>query len=287
MKPQYINNVMSSMLAFVDHKVLIKGEAYENHGSNFYKTDTQLFSPTYETWAAPFKQMVCDMSITGATRFTGVSIDGGNPVGVGTSGISFLQHHQGQIFFDSTTDVTTSNTISGNYAVKDFNTYLTSEAEEELLFNTKFDLRPKVNQTVTGLAPEAQTFPAIFLKDNGGRNEQFAFGGLDLTNVTVRAIVLADSAFRLDAVCSIMRDLAYSVVPYLEPADLPYNALGACTGEYNYTGLMETKKDTNFYVDHVFVSKRIENSSEYKKINKSGYSALVDFEISDIRAPRS
>ena len=286
MKAQYINKLMSSMLAFVDHKVLLKGEAYENHGSNFYKTDTQLFSPTYETWAAPFKQMVCDQSITGATRFTGVSINDGDAVGIGTSGISFLQHHQGQIFFDNTTNVTTSHTVSGNYSVKDFNTYLTSEAEEELLFNTKFELRPKINQTVTGLSPETQTYPAIFLKDNGGRNDPFAFGGLDLTNVTVRAIVLADSAFRLDAVCSIMRDLCYSTVPLLDPADLPYNALGGCTGEYNYTGLMATKSDTNFFIDQVFVSKRIENSSEYKKINKSVYSALVDFEISDIRTPR-
>jgi hypothetical protein len=286
MKAQYINKLMSSMLAFVDHKVLIKGEAYENHGSNFYKTDTQLFSPTYETWAAPFKQMVCDQSIIGATRFTGVSIDGGSEVGIGTSGISFLQHHQGQIFFDNTTNVTTSHTISGNYSVKDFNTYLTSEAEEELLFNTKFELRPKVNQTVTGLSPETQTYPAIFLKDNGGRNNPFAFGGLDLTNVTVRAIVLADSAFRLDAVCSIMRDLCYSTVPLLDPEDLPYNALGGCTGEYNYTGLQAANLSTNFFIDEVFVSKRIENSSEYKKINKSVYSALVDFEISDIRTPR-
>jgi len=286
MKAQYINKLMSSMLAFVDHKVLIKGEAYENHGSSFYKTDTQLFSPTYETWAAPFKQMVCDQSIIGATRFTGVSIDGGSEVGIGTSGISFLQHHQGQIFFDNTTNVTTSHTISGNYSVKDFNTYLTSEAEEELLFNTKFELRPKVNQTVTGLSPETQTYPAIFLKDNGGRNNPFAFGGLDLTNVTVRAIVLADSAFRLDAVCSIMRDLCYSTVPLLNPEDLPYNALGGCTGEYNYTGLQAANLSTNFFIDEVFVSKRIENASEYKKINKSVYSALVDFEISDIRTPR-
>ena len=29
MKAQYANKVMSSMLAFVDHKVLLKGEAYE------------------------------------------------------------------------------------------------------------------------------------------------------------------------------------------------------------------------------------------------------------------
>jgi hypothetical protein len=83
-----------------------------------------------------------------------------------------------------------------------------------------------------------------------------------------------------------MRDLCYSTVPLLDPEDLPYNALGGCTGEYNYTGLQAANLSTNFFIDEVFVSKRIENSSEYKKINKSVYSALVDFEISDIRTPR-
>lgn len=285
MKAQYANKVMSSMLAFVDHKVLLKGEAYENHSSNLYKNDSQLYGSTYETWAAPFKQMVCDASITGATKFTGVSLDGdlATNAGIGTSGISFFNHHQGQVFFDG---AATAKTVSGSYSIKDFNTYLTSEAEENLLFNTKYVLRPKTSQTVGALEPEVQTYPAIYIKDNGGRNTPWAFGGMDLTTVNVRAVVLGDSAFRLDAVCSILRDLAHECVPLLEPTDLPFNAAGGCTGTYNYSTLAASKSDY-FSIDDVYISKYIENRGEYQNLNKDVFSALVDFELTDVRTPRA
>jgi hypothetical protein len=284
MKAQYSNKVMSSMLAFLDHKVLLKGEAYENYGSLFYKTDTQLYEPTYETWAAPFKQMVCDESITGANIFTGINIDGDTAVsgGVGTSGIAFFNPLQGQVFFDSPATVTTA---SGNYAIKDFNTYLTSEAEEELLFSTKIHLRPRTNQTETGLAPETQTYPAIYIKDNGGSNKPWAFGGMDLTTVSVRAVVLADSAFRLDAVCSILKDTAHSHVCLLEPEDLPFNAAGGCTGVYDYAAIAGSKSSF-FDIEDVFVSKYIENRADYQNLNKDVFSALVDFDLTNVRTPR-
>ena len=97
-------------------------------------------------------------------------------------------------------------TISGSYAVKDFNVYLTSKAEQELLFEDKIDLRPATTQTETGLAPNVSTYPAVFIKNNGGQNDPFAFGGEDVTKTNVRAIVLADSQFNLDALCSIFKD---------------------------------------------------------------------------------
>lgn len=285
MKAQYANKVMSSMLAFIDHKVLLKGEAYENHSSYLYKTESQLYSDTYETWAAPFKQMVSDTSITGATQFTGVSLDGDlvTNAGVGTSGIAFFNHHQGQVFFSSDSP---AKTVSGAYSIKDFNTYLTSEAEENLLFNTKYVLRPKTTQAIAALEPETQTYPAIYIKDNGGRNTEWAFGGLDLTTINVRAVVLADSAFRLDAACSILRDLAHGIVPLLEPEDLPFNAAGGSTAEFNYIDVAATKS-SHFAIDDVHISKYIENRGEYQNLNKDVFSALVDFELTDIRTPRA
>jgi hypothetical protein len=42
---------------------------------------------------------------------------------------------------------------------------LTSEAEEKLLFETDFKLKPKVSQTInTGLFEDQQAYPVIFLK---------------------------------------------------------------------------------------------------------------------------
>jgi len=39
MKVQFENKVMSSLLMFVDHEVVQKGDAYTNAKSNFFKID--------------------------------------------------------------------------------------------------------------------------------------------------------------------------------------------------------------------------------------------------------
>ena len=57
---------------------------------------------------------------------------------------------------------------------------------------------------------------AIFLKNIGSKNEPFAFGGIDDTRFSVRAVILSDNAFNLDAVCSILKDCARDIVPIIE-----------------------------------------------------------------------
>jgi hypothetical protein len=281
MKAQVANNMMSSFLAFLDNRVLSKGDAYTNHSSLLYKVDQSIHG-SYTIWGAPFKQMVCDASIASATKFDRVHINGAGPYQANTSGISFFQHHNGQVFFDESTAPAGITSVSGSYAIKDFNTYLTSEPEEELLFTTKFELRPKTTQAITGLSMESKTYPAIFIKDNGGRNEPFAFGGLDNTIMDVRAIVLADSAFNLDAVCSIMKDCNTAKIALMEHADFPFNAYGACTGTYNYETLAASKTDS-FFVESVSISKTVPNRGDYDNINPDVFSAFADFELSNVR----
>ena len=287
MKAQLTNNMMSSFLAFLDNRVLISGEAFTNHGSNLYPLGQDTVDG-FTIWGAPFKQMVCDASVAGATQFTGVKIDGSAFFGVNSNGIKFFQHHQGQVYFEKPSSSTPASVlngsavVSGNYSVKDFNMYLTSEPEEELLFQTKFELSPKTTQTVTGLASEAQTYPAIFLKDNGGKNIPFAMGGIDSTVLEVRAIVLADSAFKLDAVCSIMKDCFNDKVSLMDSSDFPFNAIGACIGTYNYETLAESAEDA-FFIDEVNVSKSIPNRGDYEDINSDVFSAFADFKLSYVR----
>ena len=93
MKAQVANNMMSSFLAFLDNRILDRGEAFTNHSSQLYEL-SQGVHGSYTIWGAPFKQMVCDASITDATKFTGVSINGNGPYGVNTSGIAFFQYFQ-------------------------------------------------------------------------------------------------------------------------------------------------------------------------------------------------
>ena len=290
MKAQFENEVMSSLMLYVDHYILDKGEAYTNTDSVFYKIEEDYTD--YQVWSAPYKQLVCDHSITGATVISGAYVNGSASYSTPSDGPSsddmdFVNQYQGQIYFKASPS-SPITAVSGSYSVKDFNVYLTNENEEELLFETQFDLRPKVTQTPTGLSSEVRTFPAIFIKNNGGTNEPFAFGGLDNTIVNTRMIVMADSAYKLDAACSILKDRARDHMPVLPAGVMPFNALGGLKGDcFNYTELVETGASSNMYISNVFVSKIAPNRQFYKNVNKDVFSAFVDFELEQPRYTRA
>lgn len=282
---------MSSLLLFVDHEITQKGEAYTNHQSNFFKIDS-LFSDYY-VYASPFKQLVSDASVTGSSDpnlLTGIYVNGDGPIGPGTSGLHSINHMQGQLYFtggNAATDPMAGKTVSGRYAVKDFNVFLTSLPEEQLLFETKLVLNPKTSdiKLTTGVDPATQTYPAIFIKDNGGTNEEFALGGVDNTIINARAIVLADSLFNLDAVCGILKDSTRKNLSIIEQTDLNLNALGGYTGvTYNYTGVAT---GDYCYIDDVRVSKNVANRGDFQNLNPNVFSAFVDFELHNYRMPRA
>ncbi len=286
MKAQFDNRVMSSLLLFVDHQLLAHGEGYTNHSSYFSETN-QTYS-NYYNYASPFKQFVSDISVTGADVMTQVYLDGvaKNP---GDSNFNSIDYLNGQVNF--TSQVTGSNRLSGNYAVKEFNVYLTTLSEEEILFESKYHLKPKTNQVVTGLAPDSQTFPAVFVKSTSIENVPFAFGGTDQTNFNARLIVLADSAFNLDSACSILKDVVKSNVYFIQD-ELPFNALGAYTGvAYNYTGLATGTTDPSAQADAIFlnkasVMKNVAGLDAYNKINPQIHTAFIDYELIIARNPR-
>jgi hypothetical protein len=293
MIPHFENQVMSSLLLFVDNKVCKKGRAFTNHGSYFYIIDDQVEGS--HSLAAPFKQLVVDTSLeaVGADIMTGVFFGtqpferfppyGGNvdPASQTSGPYPYtINHYQGQLTFEEDHKLL----VSGDYSVKDFNIYLTSLAEEQLLFETKFTLNPTTLEDPTGLASEAQTYPAIFIKNNGGRNEPFAFGGADDTVINARAIVLADSTYELDAVCGILKDTAREQLPLIDNDELPFNARGAYTGQlFNYETI---DKASGMEISEVFVSKVMSNRGDFTNLNPDVYSAFVDFELRKVRTPR-
>lgn len=279
MKAQLDNILMSSMMMWIDHQLLTKGEAYKNFSSLFYPI-TNIYNGFY-SYGLPFKQIVCDSSVTGANLLSGVYVNG-SLINVGNNNLTGINPFQGQVYFNSNQN---SNTISGRYAVKDFNIYLTNQPEEELLFETEYKVKPKTSQTATGLAIESITYPCIFLKNNGGLNEPFALGGQDDTIIDVRAIILADNMFNLDAVCSILKDTARCYVPLI--ANSPYNNFGSLqSGYYNYNNLIANINVSNdaFYISEVTVSKIFANLNTK---NSQVFPAFIDFSLSNIRYPRS
>ena len=280
MKPQFENKVMSSLLLYLDNTILRVGEAYTDHSGLFYP-DRKDLNYGYYGYSSPFKQLVNDQSITGAQILSGVYVDST----LTTSGVN-VNHYNGQVFF---TGDQGSAKISGNYSIKDFNISMTSKPEQDLLFETKFKLRPKTDQTITGLEPYQDTFPAIYVKNMGGVNEPFAFGGMANTIVKARAIVIADSAYKLDAVASILKDTARDFFRIIEPSGLPFNALGlSATGAgYDYTGVTDSSNGYDgAYIKDVRVTSNIPRMSD-DSINTEIYPAFVDFRLETPRATTS
>jgi len=277
MKVQLDNLLMSSMLMWMDHVILKKGEAYKNFSSQFYPV-TNIYNGFY-TYGLPFKQIVCDSSISGANILSGVYINN-NFKNIGQNNLTGISPQNGQVYFTSGQG---TNTISGNYAVKDFNLYLTNQPEEEILFESQYQARPKTTQIPTGLAIEAITYPCIFLKNNGGINQPFAFGGQDNTQVLARAVIMADNMFNLDALCSILKDTARDYVPLINS---PFNNFGGLdSGYYNYDSLTQNIDvgANGFYISEVNVSKIFANLNAR---NNQVFPAFVDFTLNNIRYPR-
>ena len=299
MLPQFDNKVMSSFLLWFDHTLLREGEAFDNTSSWFYSVNT-LYNGMY-TYGAPYKQFVSDFSVTGVGEAypnslsskhaqipTGIYLDG-SLIGTGTNSFSGINYEQGHVYFGS--EITSPETrLSGDYSVKEFNVYLTNEPEEKLLFETKFNLKPRTNQTLTGLASNAITYPAVFLRYNGASNEPMAFGGFDNTKINIRAIVLASCQYELDAICSIFRDQARKYVTLLGTGDMPFNSLGDYKSgvPYSYTGTIKPidSEGRFLHIDEVHVSKFSRDVNiKVDNVNPDVFNGVIDFEVTKPRYP--
>tara|TARA_Y100000356_G_scaffold29363_1_gene21301 strand:+ start:225 stop:1070 length:846 start_codon:yes stop_codon:yes gene_type:complete len=276
---QYDNKLMSSFMLWFDHTLTKKGEAFTNTKSLFYSVDN--LYQGYNTYGTPFRQFVADSSIPNATIISGVHVDNVFKER-SESNFSAINYGMGQSYFTADQG---AKRISGDYAVKDFNIFLTNKTEEKLLFETQFQLNNKVSTDPTGLPPESMTYPAVFLKNMGGKNEAFAFGGTKKTKFEVRAIVMSDSQFTLDATACIFRDEMHNYLGVLEENEMPFNHLGDFSNgtDYNYTGIT-ANKDADVFIKNVYISKI--GGASYAGIdnlNPNAYTALIDFELEKIR----
>jgi len=280
MKANYQNNLTSSFLLYLDNTVLKRGDAYSNVSSLFYPISGVYAG--YYAYASPYKQLVNDSSISGATQLTGVYVNNSFIV-PGQSGLVSINHYDGQLMFSSSQ---AGKNISGNYAIKDYNIYLTDKPEDKILFYTKIENKNRRPQTVSGLAANEITYPAIFLTLINSQNDPFAFGGVDMTKNYFRAILMSDSQFSLDAACGILRDSAHNFFRMVNNNDLKLNAMNGYTGsQYNYTGIATGDL---VYISEVNVSKvKRVTSSDYVDLNPDVFSAFVDFDLESVRNPHS
>lgn len=288
-QPQYENKLMSSALLWMDNVLCRKGQAFINNSGYLYRISGK---QGYITYATPFKPLVADVSVanSGADLLTGVYLNNVF-VSTGTSGLYAINHELGQAYFTGA-PLASTVTVSGRYSIKEFSLALTDEPEEKLLFETKYELRPKTVQTLTGLQSNEYTYPAIYVKNFGGDNEPWTFGGMDCTKTEVRAIVLADSQFALDAVCSLFKDQVRSTIALIPYSEMPFNSLGEYVNgvKFNYTGIAydKVRQHNSAFVERVSVSTLSYGSyNQIKNLNPKIYPGIIDIEFKSYRVPRT
>lgn len=277
----YNTKLKASFMMWVDHILLKKGFAYTNHTSQFYDMPDQ-YDSIY-TFGAPFKNFVADLSITGATVISGLTI-GGTFTTKGNSNFVDINFNEGQCYFDAQQ----SSLISGSYSVKEYNVSLTDKPEEELLFETKFELAPRTsaNTASTGVAENHEPYPAIYIIDGNLTNQDAALGGSEWTKNALRAVVFGDTSFSRDGVNSILADQARTNFAVFDESDMPFNAFGGLISSYNYTGLSATKDIGTFaHIDRVRVSPI--KGTFIQKGNSQIYASIIDFDIMSFRYPRA
>jgi hypothetical protein len=287
---QFENKLVSSFFLYIDHQVLKKGQAYTVQEVNFNKAqdEFQVNGTTYYVFNSPYEQLVSDASIpTGG--FTGISINSGATINLNQSGFFGINYDEAQLYFTGTNF--SGAHIKATGCIKDFNVYLNNQTEEELLFETKFELRPKASDQVATsssfLLSKAVTYPAIFIRMESAEGEDFAFGGLDKMISNFRCLVLAENNYSLDACCSILKDLRKTEFSIIDSSALPFSQFGAITGSaYNYDTQVANQTDKAL-IWSVSVSKISFSDTRIKLTNPQICSALVDFEVYTFRNPRA
>ena len=175
MKPQFQHQITTSFALWFDNYLLKKGEAFKNYTTNLtYLEDARLMND-FVGFSSPYKQWVYDESITGATIPNNIILDG-------TERLRKPPDPQYPFFFDWQNgrvllpDHNQASTVSATYAVKDFNTYITNETEENLIIESKFEVNSRFKAEEIPIPPYAHVTPAIFINNARNFNDPFSFG---------------------------------------------------------------------------------------------------------------
>lgn len=277
---QYDTLLKSSFLMWFEHNLLTGLQAFENHSSDLYDIKDQYSN--HFTFAAPYKGIISDDSVPNATVMSGVYI-GGTFSAKGANNLVDIDFDESQVIFSAEPGAV----ISGDYAVKDYNVKLTDRSQENVIFESRFELKPSTTNNIanTGLQPNTETFPVIYLMVQSSKNEEAAFGGQELTMTRIRAISFSDSLFAADSIDSMFRDKVRVCFPIFDEAEMPFNAWGGLITSYNYTGMSATKGAGDMaFIDNVRVS-RID-SSNISSENTDIFVSVIDFDVEKYRFPR-
>ena len=284
MIPQFQHKLTSSFFMWFDNFLLTKGEAYTNTtGEFFYYDDPLVDDMQYTVFGSPYKQWVTDSSVVGATIPEGLYFNGSYQ----DRGSDFydndfvLDFENGRVL---TENFVSGDTITGSFAVKDFNVYFTNDTEDDLITENKYVVNSRLpSGPYTYITPYDDVAPAIFLAASNLENKPFAFGGMVDTVVNMKAVILSDDPYKLDGALSIFGDSVNEGIEAIPMTGYPYTELGDLKDDsYNYTGVKKGYEgEVPFYINSVKTSKLSDRAR--KALANELYIGFIDFDVQQHR----
>ena len=285
MKPTFTHNVINSFFLWFDNFLMTKGDAYKTYTTKLYNYEDLRLGGGKVVYGSPYKQWVYDKNITGATIPSGFTINN-QFVPTGTSGMK-IDFDNGRIIFNS--GVSTSLNVTGTYSVKEVNSYITDQPEDNLIIENKFVTNSRFTVSENYIPPYNPVTPCIFASIETAHNTAFAFGGEDETKCIIKVVAFCENLYQLDGVLSIFGDSyneIFSIIPMTGHPLGEFNEMktGAYPTGYDYKNLSNAYNSQTLFISHVETSKI--RDSVIKELNPILHIGFLDFEIKTYRYPR-
>ena len=285
MKPTFTHNVINSFFLWFDNFLMTKGDAYKTYTTKLYNYEDPRLGGNKVVYGSPYKQWVYDKNITGATIPSGFTINN-QFVSTGTSGMK-IDFDNGRIIFNS--GVSTNLNITGTYSVKEVNSYITDQPEDNLIIENKFVTNSRFTVSENYIAPYNPVTPCIFASIETSHNTAFAFGGEDETKCIIKVVAFCENLYQLDGVLSVFGDSyneIFSIIPMTGHPLGEFNEIktGAYPTGYDYNNLSNSYGSQTLFISHVETSKI--RDSVIKELNPILHIGFLDFEIKTYRYPR-
>jgi hypothetical protein len=291
MKAQFDQNLLSSFYLWLENRLLKDDtKAYLTNVQNSFKyIDFNDIPQDMVGYQGEYRQLVAESNIDVSN--SGFFINGnfitGNPQ---QNGGILLDYQNGRILLPSGSG--TSLQISGNFSVKEVNTYISHDNDLDFILHSDFIENGQDSPYLYGkgnkLDEGSYFLPACFVSIASSENEEFCFGGEEDTKTRIRVMVLTKDSYIMDSVISRLRDTARERITHIPYEDFPYGySYSIKNFPYFYSSLKISQGASAAisHIEKVSVSKVI--SEELREnLNKNFSIALVDFDLSTYRFPR-
>lgn len=272
MKYTESHNILSSLKEYLDYVLIKDYQAYfnvTNKSLKKYSTKDERIK-SLDIYGSQFQQICYFDELNGINDF--IIKEDGSQKTLGEDGLK-RDFQRGRIILDNNY---TGGTFTFDGSIKEFCSYVTSDSEENLVFETKYETLHDLKTENYNNHPYGFLAPCYFLKINEDFNEKHCLGGQKKKNWKIRAIIIA-TEYLLIGASDCFSNLDCKCFPIIDCNDLPLDEYGSLKDlNWNYSDILSSS------TDHAYIEKVLYTPvqpSQFTNNNKNLYLGFSDFYI--------